>query len=464
MAEQPRPSRKKTRGGAKVRARKARAAGRGGAKPGRVATDLPAEPLTVHVERVAHGGAAVGKAPDGRTVFVRGAIPGETVRARVTADHKKFMWADTVEVLEASEHRVPHIWPDPPEIGSAAADLGHVDPSWQLVWKAEVLADQMRRVGGEDLAARIDALYEDGIRVQAVSDDPSVATRTRIQLVADSEGRLGMRPYRSNRVISLVEVPVAVPAIQDVSRFDPTVLGSRWQGRWSGGDRIQVEAPSNSRPMVITETGAYDAETGVPSEEPSLWRVSVAGKEREFRVHPGGFWQTHVRAPEVLATSVMNAAHVEPGETVMELYSGAGLFSRFLADGVGPSGLLVTLEGDAQAVQDAGANLIDAVEDDFAVVFEGNVDADSVAELFGEAKGHVDTVVLDPPRKGSGLDVVRAIAETDAGRVVLVSCDPAAAARDIRDLMACGFQLESIEAWDLFPNTHHFETVAELVR
>ncbi|WRS29576.1 TRAM domain-containing protein [Actinomycetaceae bacterium MB13-C1-2] len=464
MADQPKPSRKKTRGGAKVRARKARAAGRTVAKQGRKAEGLPSEPLTLQVERVAHGGAAVGRAPDGRTVFVRGAIPGETVRARVTADHKKFMWADTDEVLEASEHRIPHVWPDPPEIGSAAADLGHVDPYRQLAWKSEVLADQMRRIGGEDVAARIDALYPGGVQVQPVSDSPSIATRTRIQLIADSEGRLGMKPYRSDQVVALEEVPVATAQIQDVARFDPTVLGSRWKGRWGAGDRVQVEAPNRSRPVVVTASGVYDAETAVPFEGPSQWAVCVDGTEREFRVRPGGFWQTHLRGPEVLARSVMKAAQVQPGETVMELYSGAGLFSRFLADAVGPSGLLLTLEGDATAVEDAGANLIDAVEDDFAVIFEGKVDEESVAELFTEAKGHVDTVVLDPPRKGAGFDVVRAIAKTDAGRVVLVSCDPVAAARDIRDLVSCGFRLESIEAWDLFPGTHHFETVAELVR
>lgn len=426
--------------------------------------ELPTEPLTIRVERPAHGGAVVGRASDGRTVFVRGAIPGELVKARVSAEHKKFMWADTIEVLEASEHRVPHIWPDPIEIGSAAADLGHVAASWQPVWKSLVLMDQMRRVGGEQLADRLHELYGDSIPVHSIGSDDPVATRTRIQLVADADGRLGMRPYRSDQVVPLDQVPLAVFEIQDITQFDPTMTGSKWSGKWEPGDRVEIEVPSDSSPLIVSSRGAYDVRTAAEHLGPSVWKVTVDGTERTFQVEPGGFWQTHIRAPEVLVKSVMDAAKITSGQTVMELYSGSGLFSRFLADAVGPAGLLVTLEGNSQAVEDAGANLIDAIEDDFAMVFEGNVDAESVLEVFAEVEGHLDTVVLDPPRKGAGKEVVQAIGQTDTARVVLVSCDPAAGARDIRDFLACGFQLESMEAWDLFPNTHHFETVAELVR
>lgn len=465
MAEQKKPGRKRPRGGAQVRARKEKA--RSSARQHKVSVQhkpLPKDPITVTVERPVHGGAAVGKAGDGRTVFVRGSIPGETVRALITADHKHFLWADTVEVLEPSEHRVAHVWPEPAEVGSAALDLGHVEPEYQREWKSQVLADQMRRVGGQEVAARIAELYPTGVRVQQVGDGRALGVRTRVQLSAGGDGQLGMRPYRDDAVILVEEIPIAVPALQDISRLDPTELGSKWKDIWGAGERVSLEAPTNSAALIVTEQGAFDLETAEPIDGASVWAVQVGSTERLFQVRPGGFWQTHQEAPAALAEAVLDAARVSPRETVVELYSGAGLFSRFLADAVGPAGLLLTLEGDPGAVEDAGKNLEDAIEDDFVVVFEGNVDRKSIAELFVEAKEHVDTVVLDPPRKGAGKDVIDAIGETDARRVVLVSCDPASGARDIRDLLACGFTLQTLVALDLFPGTHHFETVAELQR
>ena len=113
------------------------------------------------------------------------------------------------------------------------------------------------------------------------------------------------------------------------------------------------------------------------------------------------------------------------GRAVMELYSGAGLFSVPLARAVGESGRVVTLEGDEGAVRDAGEN---------------------------------------PPRAGAGAEVCEAIAATGTPRVVLVSCDPAAGARDLRTLTEAGYELESLQAWDLFPHTHHVETISVLSR
>ncbi len=403
----------------------------------------------------------VAKAPDGRTVFLRGALEGETVLAKVTADHKKYLWAETIEVLEPSPERVPHVWPEPAEIGQSAADLGFVSVPGQLKWKSEVLTDQLRRVGGPDVAERVAELYPDGLQVRSAG---SPAGRTRVQLTAGKDGRLGMRPYRSSDVVAVQQVPLAVDAIADVSALDPNLPGSPWKGKWAPGERVSLVAPNAGPALVVTEGGTYRFADGEPFSEKASWEVSAGGKTETFQVSPAGFWQTDAAAPSALAESVLKAAKIRPGQTALEFYSGAGLLSRFLADRVGPSGQLLSLEGDETAVEDAGANLLDAIEDDFAVVYQGSVDAGSVAELADAADGKPDVVVLDPPRKGAGKDVINAVSETGADAAVLVSCDPASAARDIKDFMACGYQLQSLVGLDLFPYTHHFETVAELRR
>lgn len=409
----------------------------------------------------AHGGAVVARADDGRMVFVRGALPGETVEARVTADHRKYLWAQTIDVLAPSPHRVPHIWPDDEENTLGAADLGFVAPDYQRVWKQDVLGQQLRRIGGEEVARQIEELHPDGVKVQRVGEDTG-GTRTRIQLVADDTGRLGMHAYRSDRIVPVTQIPLADPAISDLSSLDPS--SEQWRDKWNPGERVYIEAPSEGDPLVICSGGVFRLNDGTPFEGPATWLVKTANKEYRYSVTPGGFWQTHREAPGVLAEQVRVAAGPIKGQTVLELYSGAGLLSRVLADQVGPSGLLLSLEGNEQAVADAAANLNDAIEDDFAVAYQGNIDANGVDELCAEAPEGVDLVVLDPPRKGAGREVLDAVERTGTPAVILVSCDPAAAARDIRDLVSCGFMIETISAWDLFPGTHHFEIVTRLAR
>ena len=162
-----------------------------------------------------------------------------------------------------------------------------------------------------------------------------------------------------------------------------------------------------------------------------------------------------------MLAAAFGADEAGDGRAVMELYSGAGLFSVPLARAVGESGRVVTLEGDEGAVRDAGENL---AAFDWVDAFAGNVDREGVVDLSGQLGSVPDVVVADPPRAGAGAEVCEAIAATGAPRVVLVSCDPAAGARDLRALTEAGYELESLQAWDLFPHTHHVEMVSVLCR
>lgn len=421
--------------------------------------------LELTVGEPAHGGACVARDESGRVVFVRHAAPGELVRARVTAVQKKLAWADAVEVLSPSADRVDSVWPQAGPGGVGGGELAHLTPAAQREWKSRVIAGQLRRVGGEALAEAVDTLG--GVRAAPAPGDADprdalTGRRSRIDVVIDEAGRAGMHEFRGRRVIALDDMPLAVPAIRELGLFDED---TPWRRLWKPGDRVRAVAPSGGEPVVLIGEDTYAADGVRIDADVVRWNVPVGSGVESYYVRPSGFWQTHARGAEVLANAVLTAAfgagEAGAGRAVMELYSGAGLFSVPLARAVGESGRVVTLEGDEGAVRDAGENL---AAFDWVDAFAGNVDREGVVDLSGQLGAVPDVVVADPPRAGAGAEVCEAIAATGAPRVVLVSCDPAAGARDLRTLTEAGYELESLQAWDLFPHTHHVEMVSVLSR
>lgn len=451
------------------------------------------EIIELKLSNPAHQGACVARDADGRVVFVLGGLPGETVRARVLSVQSSLAWAHVVEVNVASPDRQEHVWPEGQATG--AADLGHVKVAAQRQWKTRVLHDQLQRIGGVKLAEQVQAVCESsgtgvaGVVVQPAPGDeeladPVLGRRTRISLTADARGRLGMRKYRSRQVIPLETMPLGDPSL----RFD--VLGAaglaRWRGAWQPGAKVELIAPSAGRPVVAVEKmisvkpkrGARGwkryptrqvievfADPGRRTQTDKLtWSVEVGGRARKFQVSAGGFWQAHRSAPALLAARVVELADLQEGDCGLELYAGAGLLTAFMLDRLGAAGSLSTLEASGQAVKDAGRNLAAEVDEGRLQLFEGGANRASVMELAGTLPSRPEFVVLDPPRSGAGRQVLEAVEATGANTVVLASCDPAAAARDLGCLTQRGYRLAALEAWDLFPHTHHFETIALLHR
>jgi tRNA/tmRNA/rRNA uracil-C5-methylase (TrmA/RlmC/RlmD family) len=172
----------------------------------------------------------------------------------------------------------------------------------------------------------------------------------------------------------------------------------------------------------------------------------------DFGVEDHGFWQVHPGAPEVLVSTVLSYLEPQPGESVLDLYAGVGLFARFLSDAVGDPSLVTMVEGDRRACAHAEANVPGAT------VLQGDVGA----VLTGLRPDPVDLVVLDPPREGARRAVVDAVVARRPRAVAYVACDPAALARDVAIFAEHGFGLEGVRAFDLFPMTHHVECVALL--
>jgi tRNA/tmRNA/rRNA uracil-C5-methylase (TrmA/RlmC/RlmD family) len=436
-----------------------------------VSEGVPAEAgekVELHVGAPVHGGHCLARL-DGRVVFVRHAIPGERVLARLTETSRKGYWrADAVEILEPSPDRVPSVWPEAGPGGVGGGELAHVALPAQRRWKAAVVEDALKRVGGLERTVEVSPVPGDDER-------NGLGWRTRVELTADARGRAGMFRYRSHDIVPLTDMPLAVPAIRELG------LHSR---RWPPGARIDAIAPSGARIDAATPTGdrplvLVDGEPLRGGRRSVRERVVVAGREHEYRVSGTGFWQVHVGAPQLLAEAVLAAAELTPGAHVLELYSGAGLLTLPLAAAVGPSGRVDAVEGDPGAARDArrnahglgqvvlrtgdvGSVVLHTGDVGSVVLHAGDVGALLARDEQLRPGEPADVVVLDPPRSGAGARVVTAICARRPARIVYVACDPAALARDLRVAREHGYELTELHAFDLFPHTHHVECVAVL--
>lgn len=404
--------------------------------------------LTLEIGNPAHGGYCVARVPEsvpdlgGKVALVTGALPGELVEAEVVEDRRRMLIARTARVLEPSPDRVPHVWPLAATTDVGGADLGHVAPAAQRRWKEAVIADVMRRIGGVGVAEAVG-----DVTVRPVPGG-TVGWRTRVDFVVDDDARVAMRRSHSHDLVPLEEMPLAVPELEVLDLFS-----ARWG--LEPGTSVRAVAPSDSAPVLATPDGVF-REPGVTANAKVMERVTLDDESYRYRLQAGGFWQAHRQAPRTLVEEVLRAAQVQPGERILELYSGAGLLTLPLARAVGPKGRVTAFEGTRRAVLDARANLVRHPQ---ARIEVARIDGRQLSSV----PGRFDVVVLDPPRSGSGAAVVRAVVSKTPERIVYVACDPAALARDLGDLLAA-YELESVEAFDLFPSTHHVEIIAGLRR
>ena len=419
---------------------------------------FPGDLIELEVGRVAPGGSCVAR-HDGRVIFVRHALPGERVRARVSARGARFRRGDAAEVLVASPDRVASPCPYAGPGRCGGCDWQHVTLSRQRRMKAEVLSEQLRRIGGFDLAAAgLD------VTVAPLPGMPDgLGWRTRVQFAVAGDGVPGLHRHRSSEIEPLDRCLIAHP---DVERAGVE------SARWRGAAVVEaVAAPSTGEKLVVVTPAKgrrFRAPTGL--DAPVAVAGSAAGSapavhhdvaERRYRVTAGGFWQVHPAAAEVLAATVLELAAPRVGDRVLDLYAGAGLFAATLAAPVGATGRVVAVESDAVAASDARANLADLPQ--VRVVrgrlTPGTVAGPVIARALG---GPPDLIVADPPRAGLGTSATQALLSRHPRALVYVSCDGAALARDLKAALGCGYRVEALRAFDLFPMTAHTECVALL--
>ncbi len=396
--------------------------------------------------------------PGGRVLFVRHGLPGERVIAEITEEHPRWARAEAIEILEPSPDRINPACPAAGPGGCGGCDFQHVDLAVQRDLKAMLLEEQLRRVAKIDHTVVVEAVEGAGL-----------GNRTRIRFGVDELGRLGMRRHGSHDIVAIDHCPLGVEAIGNLDLNEEV---------WPAGADVEVVAVTGSAPIAYAvldeEEGADDGESiddlspvgdDVISEEgdqvedesgSGLLTTTVLGEE--FTVSPGVFWQIHQRAPEVLTQAVLEGLDLREGDRVLDLYCGAGLFTLPIARLVGHSGRVIGIEAADVAAIDAIGNLGDLPQ---SRILNTTVTGASLRDHLAGAS----RCVLDPPRRGVDRSALLALAGSAVmERIVMVSCDPATFARDLRLLLDQGFSIASIRAFDLFEMAEHIEIVCVVTR
>jgi 23S rRNA (uracil1939-C5)-methyltransferase len=386
--------------------------------------------VVLRPERLVAGGDALARAPDGRVVFIAGAVPGDVVRVAVRSVKRDFARADVVEVLEASPDRVEPPCPNLAR-GCGGCDWQHLSVAAQRRWRLAIVTEALARTGRLPDA-----------EVRAGPELSASAGRTTLRLAIDSAGRPGLRGRRSHDVVALDDCLVA----------HPLIAGLLPELHLRGASEVVLRCGAATGERAAWWQPVRAEAAGLPADvrtgEDAVIHEVVAGNR--LRVSAGAFFQSSLDGAEALVAAVADAAAgCREGTSVVDAYGGVGLFAAAVA---GRARHVTLVEDDPTACADARHNLADRP----VTVVRARMErwTATAAEL----------VIADPARAGLGRDAAAVLAATGAARVVLVSCDAVSLARDAALLAGLGYNHRWSVVLDLFPHTSHVEVVTRFDR
>ncbi len=394
--------------------------------------------LTLTVGAPANGGSCVAR-HEGRVVFVRYALPGEVVRARVTEERGRHWHAEAVEIVEASPDRIEPLCPIAGVDGSGCCDLAFAAPDAARRLKGDVVANQLERLGGHDWKGEAEEVGSTG----------ATGWRTRVRLDIATEGiqlgQAGFHRYHSNDLVtdlSCAQVPEGM-------------LAGLCGATWPPGAQLHVALDDGGARHVVQSGPRSDRKAPTQVVEGSYEATQRVG-DRTWSVPVTAFWQAHRDAARIYSALVKDWAQLGAGMTAWDLYGGAGVFAATLADSVGETGHVLSVDTSRGSSRAARAALADLgwVE----------VLTESVRRALATKRRRADVAVLDPPRTGAGREVIDLLAAADVPRIVHIGCEAASFARDVGLYRGHGYAVEELRVFDSFPLTHHVECVAVLAR
>lgn len=402
----------------------------------------------VTLKRLVYGGDAMGRLEDGRAVFVPYGLPGERVRVRAVEEKRGHVRAALLEVLE----------PSPERIVARCRHFGvcggchyqHMGYEKQLAVKRQVVIEQLQRIAGIE-EPPVEAVVPSSRRWNY---------RNTIQFSQTYDGALGYQAARSHAVVPITECFLPEERINQLwpqLSLEPV----------PGLTRIELRQADNGEMLVLEGQDPLppEMELELPISavylSPEKGPMIMAGDEfgiieilgRPFSFHAGSFFQVNTPQAEAMVRHVLDLLPLTQETIAVELYSGVGLFSAFLAPRVKQ---LVCVESSPLACEDFAINL-----DEFENV---TLYQDEAEKVLPSLDLKADIVLLDPPRAGLKPWALDALVMVDAQTIVYVSCDPATLSRDVKRLLEAGYRLEQVTPFDLFPQTYHIETVALLVK
>jgi tRNA/tmRNA/rRNA uracil-C5-methylase (TrmA/RlmC/RlmD family) len=398
----------------------------------RAPDESPAQ-LTLVTGAPANGGSCVAH-HEGRVVFVRYALPGERVRVRVTAQRGSYWHAEVVEVVEPSDDRTESLCPIAGVDGAGCCDLAFAVPEAVRSLKAQVVANQLERLGGHRWTGEAEPLSDSGV----------TGWRTRVRLDVGADGRPGFHRYHSDELVTDLHC----------AQLPAGMLDGLAEADWPATAQLHVALDDDGERHVVRSMrqGKRSATKVVEGNYEAVQRV----RGRRWQIPVTAFWQAHRDAAEAYSALVADWAQPGAGMTAWDLYGGAGVFAAVLGEAVGETGQVLTVDTSRGATQAGRAALADLPQ--------VQVVTDSVRRALLAQRARADVALLDPPRAGAGREVIDLLAAARVPRVVHIGCEAASFARDIGLYRGHGYTVEEIKVFDAFPLTHHTECVALLTR
>ena len=399
------------------------------------------------LEKLTYGGEAMGRLPDGRAVFVPFGLPGEQVRVRLTQDKQNFARGELVEVVTASPERID---PKCKHFGKCGGcHYQNLSYENQLQAKTEILRDQFQRIG----------------KIENPPIKPIVPSplewnyRNHVQFHLTAEGKLGFVNSKGNSVFPIEEC-----------HLPETGIDSFWRELQFESnkevERVSLRAGHNEELMIVLESENFETPELEIEADVSVVHlfdehpVVIAGRdhfvvsvlEKDFRVSAASFFQVNTKMAEKMVEYLLARLPVSMSTTVLDVYCGVGLFSKFFAS---KCEQVIGIEASESACEDFVFNLD---EFDNVELYEG-----AAEEILPGLAGRLDSstfVIVDPPRAGLERHALDAILSIKPQIIAYVSCDPSTLARDAARLINGGYRLVEVTPFDLFPQTYHIESIS----
>jgi 23S rRNA (uracil1939-C5)-methyltransferase len=394
--------------------------------------------LELTIEKLVYGGEGLGRV-EGRVVFAPYVLPGERVLAEPVSEKGGLLRARLAKVLDPADGRVE---PPCPYFGRCGGcHYQHASYGLQLETKRSILRETLRRVG------KIEAPED----IATISGEPW-GYRNRAQFhIHGSE--IGYLEAQSHRLCPIDHCPISSPRVNEVLA---ALVAMATDSRWPKFLRsLEVFTNETETQLNILETGRPVAKRffdwcaeAIPGFVPGLLDYPAAGFT--YRVGSSSFFQVNRFLIDDLVRVAIGGA---TGSSALDLYAGVGLFSLPLARRFAQ---VTSVESGASAVRDLRFNAERA-----GVSLE--IMQSATEDFLRKLEAVPDFVLADPPRTGLGKAVAARLAALKPPRMTIVACDPATLARDLPGLLAAGYRIHQLTMIDLFPQTYHIETAAELV-
>jgi len=388
--------------------------------------------IEVTITKVVHGGHFLAH-HHGRTIFVRGALDGERVEISITSKRKKVYFAQATSIIDSSPHRVSP--PCQSSLTCGGCDFQYVDIAYQRSLKSQVLHESFCKFSGLDVSL-VDQLIGNGVQPLSGTDHDGSNWRYRSRFVWQRGWH--MRKQASHELVSTPECTIITQQMRDaLAAIDSATDGEYFvvegnNGISLGNSHMQLSGPT----MVDHEI--FDSQWSIP---------------------PQAFWQANPNLIPAISDFLDLLKVIHQGDTWWDLYGGAGVFAAYLAQQVGHVGHVISVDGDPMATRAARSALHSLSN---TKIIHSDIEQ-FLDQVDGTAGAQPRGVLVDPPRAGAGESVVRKIMGFEPEYIVYIACDPVALARDIKTLSE-KYCVAELRAWDAFPMSHHFETVALLTR